>query len=210
MKKLIISAAIVCAAVVAQAASFKWTTSSAKLYGVTAASVIDNGSYGAASSGTTDRGDKVLNSSGTSAGSLAYILSIYDVSTDALVGSASGAVTYGSLGKVGIADMNVTEAAQGTTYKYVLELTGTQKDLVDRGVDGDYDYSAATVSATFNGTVTTAASGVTSLFASDTVPTTWTVSGITKAGGGSDVPEPTSGLLLVLGGAMLALRRRRA
>ena len=32
--------------------------------------------------------------------------------------------------------------------------------------------------------------------------------GWTKSGGG--VPEPTSGLLLVLGGAMLALRRRRA
>lgn len=30
------------------------------------------------------------------------------------------------------------------------------------------------------------------------------------AKGGGDVPEPTSGLLLVLGGAMLALRRRRA
>ena len=29
-------------------------------------------------------------------------------------------------------------------------------------------------------------------------------------GSSSDVPEPTSGLLLVLGGAMLALRRRRA
>ena len=28
-------------------------------------------------------------------------------------------------------------------------------------------------------------------------------------GGGTDVPEPTSGLLLVIGGAMLALRRRR-
>ena len=31
-----------------------------------------------------------------------------------------------------------------------------------------------------------------------------------KSGGSEDVPEPTSGLLLVLGGAMLALRRRRA
>ena len=30
------------------------------------------------------------------------------------------------------------------------------------------------------------------------------------AGGTSDVPEPTSGLLLLVGGAMLALRRRRA
>ena len=32
----------------------------------------------------------------------------------------------------------------------------------------------------------------------------------TSAWSGGDVPEPTSGLLLVLGGAMLALRRRRA
>ena len=31
-----------------------------------------------------------------------------------------------------------------------------------------------------------------------------------SSSGGGDVPEPTSGLLLVLGGAMLALRRRRA
>mgnify|MGYP004657400865 FL=1 len=30
-----------------------------------------------------------------------------------------------------------------------------------------------------------------------------------KAGGGGDIPEPTSGLLLLVGGAMLALRRRQ-
>ena len=30
-----------------------------------------------------------------------------------------------------------------------------------------------------------------------------------KAGGGGDVPEPTSGLLLLVGGAMLALRRKQ-
>ena len=33
---------------------------------------------------------------------------------------------------------------------------------------------------------------------------------VTTGGGGGGVPEPTSGLLLALGGAMLALRRRRA
>ena len=32
----------------------------------------------------------------------------------------------------------------------------------------------------------------------------------TVAGGGGDIPEPTSGLLLLVGGAILALRRRRA
>ena len=43
-------------------------------------------------------------------------------------------------------------------------------------------------------------------FAGGTSP----MSSATWGGGGADVPEPTSGLLLVLGGAMLALRRRRA
>ncbi len=37
----------------------------------------------------------------------------------------------------------------------------------------------------------------------------WTQSGGGGGGGGTDIPEPTSGLLLVIGGAMLALRRRR-
>ena len=36
------------------------------------------------------------------------------------------------------------------------------------------------------------------------------ITGWTAISGTEDVPEPTSGLLLVLGGAMLALRRRRA
>ena len=34
----------------------------------------------------------------------------------------------------------------------------------------------------------------------------WSAAG----GGGGDIPEPTSGLLLLVGGAMLALRRKRA
>ena len=32
---------------------------------------------------------------------------------------------------------------------------------------------------------------------------------VPKASGGGDIPEPTSGLLLLVGGAMLALRRKR-
>lgn len=32
---------------------------------------------------------------------------------------------------------------------------------------------------------------------------------VAKGGGGGDIPEPTSGLLLLVGGAMLALRRKR-
>ena len=35
------------------------------------------------------------------------------------------------------------------------------------------------------------------------------ITGWVKAGGSGDIPEPTSGLLLLVGGAMLALRRRQ-
>ena len=209
MKKLMFMLATVACAATMQAAVFDWSTSS-KLYGVTAASVVDNGSYGAASSGSTDRGDKVLTS-------LSYVLTLFDASTDAEVGSASGTVSYGSLGKVDTSGINVAAAAQGTTYKYVLALTGAQSDLQSRGevTSGEYkyDYSAATVATELSGTITTATMGNTDL--GNIVPSAWTVSGITKTpvggggGGGGGVPEPTSGLLLALGGAMLALRRKR-
>ena len=194
MKKLMIMLGVVAMAVGVQAAAFNWNTTS-KLYGVTAASVGDNGVYAAASSGTTDRGDKVL--------TLAYTLSILDASTDALIGSASGTVTYGSLGKVGVSNIDVAAAEQGTTYKYVLALTGTQSNLSGRGVDGSYDYSGATLATEMSGTITTATMGDTN-FDATLVPTSWTVSGI------APVPEPTSGLLMLVGLGALALRRRRA
>ena len=206
MKKLVFMLTVTVCTVAVQAARFSWNTS-AKLYGVTAASVVDNGSYGAASSGTTDRGDKVLTT-------LNYVLTIYDATGVTEIGSASGTVSYGSLGKVNTI-MNVDAAEQGTAYKYVLALTGAQSDLQSRGevTSGEYkyNYSSATVATELTGDITTAIGGDTDL--GNIVPSSWTVSGITKTpvggGGGSGVPEPTSGLLLALGGAMLALRRKR-
>ena len=44
---------------------------------------------------------------------------------------------------------------------------------------------------------------------SSTIATAGTKGTMVKAGGGGDVPEPTSGLLLLVGGAMLALRRKQ-
>jgi hypothetical protein len=61
-----------------------------------------------------------------------------------------------------------------------------------------------------SGTITTALMGTTEF--PDVVPSSWAVTGITKTatgGGGETIPEPTSGLLLLVGGAMLALRRKQ-
>lgn len=190
MKKMMIALAAVALATVSQAATFKWTTSAVP-YGIDAAAVVDNGSYTA---GTTQMKGQ---------GTWSMVLSIYEAGTDTLVGqSAVTAVKFGSTNAKVSTTVTVSDAAQGTDYDYVLTITGTENTLTARAVDGAYDYSAATLSTELKGSVTTVASGTTS-FASG-LPTSWTVSGIVP------VPEPTSGLLMLLGVAGLALRRRRA
>ena len=192
MKKIAIAAAVICIAAISQAATFDWVSTSVKLYGVTAANVMDNGTYAAATTGTDNRADKVC--------TLTYLLTILD--GDTVIGTATGDVKYGTLGKLGTTGMEVAAAQDGKTYNYVLTLTGTQSNLSGRGVDGDFDYSGATLTAEISGTVTTASMGGTLL--PETAPSSWIVSGVTA------VPEPTSGLLMLVGLGALALRRKRA
>ena len=201
MKKLIVSAAIVCAAA-AQAALFNWNGDS-RIFGVTPDGVTDNGSY-AMGSGSANRMDKM---------SLTYTLALFDAATDAAVGTATGSMVDDK-GKASINDINIAAATQGTEYKYVLTLTGTQTSLSSKAATESggykYDYSGAIVTTTMNGNITTATMGYTYL--PDIVPASWEVTGITKTatgGGTTDAPEPTSGLLLLVGAGMLALRRKQ-
>ena len=190
MKKLIVCLAAVGLAVGAQAASYTWQSSSAA-YGINAAGVTDNGDYTA---GTT-----VMRNKGT----WTVVLALYEAGTTTLVGqSAATEVKFSTTGNKFNTGLTVDAAAQGTTYDYVLTITGTQNDLTARGVDGAFDYSGATLTTTINGSVDTASMGPTKF--TSAVPATWTVSGI------QPVPEPTSGLLMVMGLGALALRRRRA
>ena len=198
MKKLIVCLAAVGLAVGAQAATFNWG-SNAAAYGVDASAVTDNGDYAA---GTT-----VMNKKGT----WNFVLALYESGTDTLVGqTASSAVKFSTTGnKFNVTGLTIDAAAQGTTYDYVLTITGTQTDLAARGVSGSYDYSGASLTTTIRGSIETAAMGNTKLTSG--VPATWSVSGIVAAGSPSGgVPEPTSGLLLLVGGALLGLRRKRA
>ena len=203
MKKIMFMAAIVCAAVAAQAAQYDWKSSTA-VYGVNAAAVTDNGDYAA---GTT-----YMRNNGT----WNVILALYDTTTHDLVGqSSSTGVKFSSTGnKFNTAGITVAEAELGTTYDYVLTITGTQTSLTSRGEDtaAGFDYSGATLTTTISGTIATDAMGKTTL--TSAVPSTWTISGITALSGGGDepggnVPEPTSGLLMLVGLGALALRRRR-
>ena len=188
MKKLMIAFAVAAIAVTSQAAAIKWTTSGS-LQGVGLTGLDGNSTYAA-------DGAAMKNNS-----SLTYAFTFFTEGTDTEVTTWNGTVSYGtgvnSVSKGG----TVSKLAASTTYDYTLVVSGTQADLQALGVKGDWDYSDATVSATVKGQLTTLKSGQTT-FVQDIG--SWTVSGAVAA------PEPTSGLLLLLGVAGLALRRRRA
>ena len=180
-------------ATASQAATFKWTTDAVP-YAVNAAAVTDNGDYAA---GTTQMKGQ---------GTWSLVLSVYEAGTDNLVGSSTATgVKFGtSNAKANTGSIQIAAAQASTTYDYVLTITGTETSLTARGVDNaaGFDYTGAQLSTTLSGSVTTLAAGTTT-FASS-LPTTWTITGI------APVPEPTSGLLMLLGMAGLALRRKRA
>ena len=197
MKKMMIAAAVAITAIASQAAAVKWVTSG-DLTGIATASVGDNGNYAA--------GGSALKSNS----SLAFSLYVYTSGTETLVDSLENVAIKYATGKKTVAySWNSGELAQGTAYDYKLVVTGTQADLQALGVKGSYDYSAAMITGETSGSFTTQPSGTTTLTADIA---SWTVSGIVPVSTPPtpDVPEPTSGLLMLLGMAGLALRRKRA
>lgn len=190
MKKIILVIAAVAMATMAEAAAFKWQ-GTANQNGVALGALDGDGTY--AAGGSSMKGNSTL----------AYVLNIYDAS-DALLGSASGNVAWAATGPKfnvsgTVADIDAWTVGSAN-YKYEIILTGTQSDMIAY-TDAKWDYSDATVSATLTGTFdgkTGAASIKTGAVSN------WTVAGAVA------VPEPTSGLLLLLGMAGLALRRKQA
>ena len=187
MKKLIMSAAIVCAAAMAQAAAVSWKSSN----------LYDND--GAALKGSPAATAYVFLLSQSEYNALTDIWGTYGDSALAAADYSNKGSTTSYSQKITVKSPNTATA--NTTY-YAAIITLYTKD--------DVTYYLAE-----KGSATTGDDGNASpLFAqsastSDGAKGAWTaVGGDTPTPGG--VPEPTSGLLVLLGIAGLALRRRRA
>ena len=188
MKKLMIIAAV------ALAASF----------GYGAAATWDVGWVYADITGFTNYDDASANGS-------YWIVALTSASTDGISVDKDGNITLGS---------GMTQLATGG----IADIAGAGGGSIDSGVAANQYialvvYDSDAVAGDYVGAYGIAVSQV-SADASDDPPVTGTIPTFANDGAGyvaanigivgEAVPEPTSGLLLLLGGAMLALRRRRA
>ena len=186
MKKLMIMVAMVCAVAAAQAASWSWGTSgkaSAKVWYDASGSVAANMTVYLIDAGQTSASKLLTDIRGGA-----------DISSYSKVGTA----TLDADGK--LATTELTYGTAGTTYSFYMAL-----------VDGDNLFlsdTKADLVAQQSDSVTLSWSGM------STATTTKLDFDTAYSAGGwyatASVPEPTSGLLMLLGVAGLALRRRRA
>ena len=185
MKKLMIAAAVMLCGVMAQASSVAWN-----IINVTdkSGTALDSGSVyvffvaGSTKADTSSWAD----------------ISTKDALTTALAGAtynysvASGAAGTFSQSAMSLSDAGVSPSTKYSVYAVILDTDGVQDDS--------------------NFFVTTATAASTTYTDASSLTKTYTLSATASATASNwqSVPEPTSGLLMLLGMAGLALRRKRA
>ena len=176
MKKLIIAAAIACAAAISQAATVNWGISNVK-----------NSSGAAPTAGWA----VMAFYTEVGAGSDAIVSAIQSKTAGSLAFDTQGLKVSLSKGKYGPADVavaGITDTSKNYDFYFVVFNNADAASATEYAIVSDLDKAYSGMDAKF-----TAAGNFNG------------VSWQTTA-----VPEPTSGLLMLLGVAGLALRRRRA
>ena len=191
MKKLLLLAFAVACAVAANANVVVWNTGTI---------------YGPGDGGTGFSDDPIA------PGSTGYTATLYVFADAAMTqaidlqsGYSSSTVTADSTIEGTTAD--VAALAEGTYYGYMTIIDPDGRELRS----GGFSFETSDMLGEGNIYLGDGGNGITPTSGSldDTYGAFSPTSAWSGGSGGGDVPEPTSGLLLVLGGAMLALRRRR-
>ena len=192
MKKLVFVLAAVLAAGMVQAAAITWGTGTA-VKGVTSETNPAFGSSNAAS-GTLNIYVWLVDAATYNSTSVDSIWDTYGSKLNTATASATG--KSGAAGATAKTD-GLTFSTESATPYYGLVLTTYDPDK-----DGTMDYYIANKAATEINTAGTQASVLNlAKNVGGTATTGWT---------SASVPEPTSGLLMLIGMAGLALRRKRA
>ena len=193
MKKLIIAAFAVAFAAVAQAASINW------------GGFVANDGRG----DETAQEGTVFNAIFIGSNDYSAQLStlIYDTATG-LVGTGTGA-SFTALAGQELLGTHTLDATEAGNYAFVDTIIRAD---ADGGVNGNWlvtMYDATSPDTFWVGQYNVA--GITDLTTAGSIEdTSWSIGYGTQAGVTQSVPEPTSGLLMLVGLAGLALRRRRA
>ena len=180
MKKVVVMGLAVLAAVVANAASINWKTS--------------------LSGGAVYSDSSTVLASGT-----AYLIDASVLSQAKLASAIEGGKSFADVtsGKT-LANAAVSAGKINNTFATDSYAAGDSVNFYVVVLNGNNYYASESVAATVKGVGDTTVQF--KLTAGTKAAGAW--KDATGTGGG--VPEPTSGLLLLVGGAMLALRRRRA
>ena len=184
MKKLIIAATVLCAATVSHAAAFLWATDD-KAYMPYA---IGNITKGAGQAAATSTNSKSMSNWADAGAVFTYTMLIDGV-------ESTGSLAFDSR-KIYVSASNdgfelPTEGSKTFAYDIVINGTYTDADDTVWTMTSDHITGSKTYSSLSTAELGTA------------VPSSWTITA-------TPAPEPTSGLLLLLGVAGLALRRKRA
>ena len=185
MKKLMIAAAIVCAAAFANAASCNWQVDWA--YAV-------------------DTSNPTYDATESFAGTY-WLVALADSSTAGISVDNTGALTLGT---------GMTQVATGAASSYfgnqITGLTAANNGDYYALViyDENYKYYGVSNAAQITGVVDAPPTDATAITFSNIYDTTDDANYMVANIAATSVPEPTSGLLMLLGVAGLALRRRRA